>query len=120
MRNLTGAATLYSQENMHWQVYDWLDARFPSANNRFINGAQGGVGAGYFAWCFGASGIGGPTVQGRQAADRAGEHIPEDSDLILVELGINDVFSPSLSPKYEHLIRTLLTLPNRPAIINIE
>jgi hypothetical protein len=49
-----------------------------------------------------------------------GEHIPEDSDLILVELGINDVFSPSLSTKYERLIRTLLTLPNQPAIINIE
>jgi hypothetical protein len=55
MRNLTGAATLYSQENMHLQIYEWLDARYPSVNNRFINGAQGGVGAGYFAWCFGMS-----------------------------------------------------------------
>lgn len=48
-----GADTLYSHENLHVLVYDWLNATFPNGGrNRFINGAQGGVGSGYFAWCF--------------------------------------------------------------------
>lgn len=48
-----GADTLYSHENLHVLVYDWLNATFPNGGrNRFVNGAQGGVGAGYFAWCF--------------------------------------------------------------------
>jgi hypothetical protein len=49
---LLGADTLYSKENLHVLVFDWLNATFPHKENRFVNGAQGGVGAGYFAWCF--------------------------------------------------------------------
>jgi len=47
-----GADTLYSKENLHVLVFNWLNATFPHARNRFVNGAQGGVGSGYFAWCF--------------------------------------------------------------------
>jgi hypothetical protein len=47
-----GASTLYSTENMHVRIFDWLNATFPHAENRFVNGAQGGVGSGYFGWCF--------------------------------------------------------------------
>ncbi|KAL7419642.1 hypothetical protein Q5752_005555 [Cryptotrichosporon argae] len=94
-------ATLYSPENLHVIVFDWLNKTFPHAENRFINGAQGGVGSGYFGWCF-------------------KEHIPEDSDLILVELGINDLQQLNVIPKYEHLVRSLLELESQPAIINIE
>jgi hypothetical protein len=52
-----GADTLYSKENLHVLVFDWLNATFPHPNNRFVNGAQGGVGAGYFAWCFSESSL---------------------------------------------------------------
>lgn len=43
--------TLYSPENMHVLVFDWLSNMFPG-DHRFINGAQGAVGAEYFGWCF--------------------------------------------------------------------
>lgn len=47
-----GADTLYSPENLHVLIFDWLNETFPHPQNRLINGAQGGVGAGYFSWCF--------------------------------------------------------------------
>nr|XP_019012223.1 uncharacterized protein I206_03068 [Kwoniella pini CBS 10737]OCF51004.1 hypothetical protein I206_03068 [Kwoniella pini CBS 10737] len=96
-----GATTLYSKENLHVLIFDWLNTTFPNPQNRFINGAQGGVGAGYFGWCF-------------------KEHIPEDSDLILVEQGINDLLDMEVISLYEHLLRGLLELPNKPAVINVE
>jgi len=50
-----GADTLYSPENMHVLVFDWLNETFPHPENRLVNGAQGGVGSGYFSWCFSES-----------------------------------------------------------------
>jgi hypothetical protein len=50
-----GANTLYSPENMHVLIFDWLNETFPHPQNRLINGAQGGVGSGYFSWCFSGS-----------------------------------------------------------------
>ncbi|KAL0252442.1 hypothetical protein I308_101834 [Cryptococcus tetragattii IND107] len=96
-----GASTLYSHENLHMQIFEWLNETFPNPDNRFINGAQGGVGAAYFGWCF-------------------KEHIPEDSDLVLLELGINDLLEFDVISQYEHLVRGLLELKNKPAVINIE
>ncbi|OCF42382.1 hypothetical protein I317_03757 [Kwoniella heveanensis CBS 569] len=96
-----GATTLYSHQNLHYMIFDWLNKTFPNPGNRFVNGAQGGVGAGYFGWCF-------------------KEHIPEDSDLILVEQGINDLLEIEVINLYEHLLRGLLELPNKPAVINVE
>ncbi|WVQ79025.1 hypothetical protein IAT38_001117 [Cryptococcus sp. DSM 104549] len=96
-----GASTLYSPDNLHVLIFDWLNETFPHPENRFVNGAQGGVGAGYFGWCF-------------------KEHIPEDSDLVLLELGINDLLEFEVVGAYEHLVRGVLELGSRPAIINIE
>ena len=50
-----GADTLYSPENLHVLIFDWLNATFPHPENRLVNGAQGGVGSGYFSWCFSES-----------------------------------------------------------------
>lgn len=47
-----GTPTLYSPENVHVRIFEWLNETFPHPENRFVNGAQGGTGAGYFAWCF--------------------------------------------------------------------
>jgi hypothetical protein len=91
--------------------------------NVFVNGAQGGVGSDYFSGCW-------------------KEHVPEDSDLVLVELGINDMrwgychFSNtakqltgcgkrrhrdiSVMETYELLLRSLLEMPSRPAVINVQ
>lgn len=48
------------------------------------------------------------------------EHIPEYSDLVLLELGINDLLEFDVISQYEHLVRGLLELKNKPAVINIE
>ncbi|ODO09192.1 hypothetical protein I350_02792 [Cryptococcus amylolentus CBS 6273] len=100
-----GASTLYSPENLHVQIFEWLDRAFPSRNperkNRFVNGAQGGVGAAYFGWCF-------------------KEHIPEEVDLVLLELGINDLLEFDVVSQYEHLVRGILEQDSKPAVINIE
>jgi hypothetical protein len=37
---------------MHVLIFEWLNQTFPHPENRFVNGAQGGVGASYFGWCF--------------------------------------------------------------------
>lgn len=50
----------------------------------------------------------------------ADEHIPADPDLVLIELGVNDLNSIAVIPKYEHLVRSLLEMDTEPAIINIE
>ncbi len=69
--------------------------------NIFVNGAQGGVGSDYFAGCW-------------------KEHVPLDSDLVLVELGINDLRDIRVMESYEMLLRSLLEMPSKPAIINIQ
>jgi hypothetical protein len=48
------------------------------------------------------------------------EHIPVESDLVLVELGINDLLEIDVLDDYEHLVRGILELPGQPAIINVE
>jgi len=54
-RRQIGAETLYSPQNFPVLIFDWLNATFPHKDNRLVNGAQGGVGAGYFGWCFSQS-----------------------------------------------------------------
>ena len=87
-----------------------------------MNGAQGGVGSDYFAGCW-------------------KEHIPEDSDLVLVDLGINDIrfvcnsvrhvamlISPlsvnnrdiSSMENYELLLRSILEMETQPAVLNLQ
>ncbi|WWD00544.1 hypothetical protein V866_007478 [Kwoniella sp. B9012] len=67
----------------------------------FTVGALGGSGSDYFAMCF-------------------GHHIPEDVDLVLVDMAINDGFLERGAESYEMLLRHLLALPNRPAVINLQ
>lgn len=39
---------------------------------------------------------------------------------MLLELGINDLLEFDVISQYEHLVRGLLELKNKPAVINIE
>ncbi|KAJ3786705.1 hypothetical protein GGU10DRAFT_418738 [Lentinula aff. detonsa] len=48
------------------------------------------------------------------------EHIPEDVDLVIIELAINDQRLEGLAKGYENLIRAIFALPLRPAIINVQ
>lgn len=128
---------LYNPLNLHSQIFGFLNRIFPAVTlpndlddpgnptknppgtppddvqgthsshhhyrgkNTFINGAQGGVGSDYFAGCW-------------------KEHLPEDADLVIVELGINDVRDINAMENYELLLRSLLEMPSRPAVINVQ
>ncbi|KAJ3762212.1 hypothetical protein EV360DRAFT_79507 [Lentinula raphanica] len=48
------------------------------------------------------------------------EHIPEDVDLVIIELAINDQRLEYLAKGYENLIRAIFALPQAPAIINVQ
>ncbi|GAW09145.1 capsule structure designer protein [Lentinula edodes] len=48
------------------------------------------------------------------------EHIPEDVDLVIIELAINDQRLEYLAKGYENLIRSIFALPQRPAVISVQ
>ncbi|KAF8511952.1 hypothetical protein BU17DRAFT_54299 [Hysterangium stoloniferum] len=91
-----------TRENFKWlRRFEaaWKEL-FPKSETTMINGAVAATGSDYFSMCF-------------------GEHIPEDVDLVLVELLINDQRLESNAIAFEWLMRGLLDLPNSPAVINI-
>ncbi|WRT70476.1 uncharacterized protein IL334_007474 [Kwoniella shivajii] len=103
----------HTPRNLNRVVFDHLDSLFPAANgiskgesgkksnkNSIINGAQGGMGTDYFSLCF-------------------NEHIPDDVDLVIIELAINDEVLIRNMNSYELLVRGLYDLPNKPAVINL-
>jgi hypothetical protein len=50
----------------------------------------------------------------------AEEHISDDTDLVIIELGINDLVTSTGYAAYERLVRSALEMKNKPAVINIE
>ncbi|CAE6469557.1 unnamed protein product [Rhizoctonia solani] len=80
--------------------FAWWNQTFPHEKNVFVNGAVPATGTEYFSVC-------------------ALEHIDENVDLIVLELGINDLRNEAAAISYEWLVRFLLQLPNKPAIINV-
>ena len=48
------------------------------------------------------------------------EHIDPDVDIIFIELGINDQRNEAQAEAYEWLLRALLALPTRPAVIHVQ
>jgi hypothetical protein len=47
-------------------------------------------------------------------------HIPLESDIILVELAVNDEPLPEHVENMENLLRGLLALPQKPAVVLVE
>jgi hypothetical protein len=79
----------------------WLQDFVGDAVVSYVNGAAPATGSDYFSFCF-------PL------------HIPTNSDLVLVELAINDEAIPEHVENMENLIRGLLDLPTKPAVILVE
>nr|KAF8609408.1 hypothetical protein BDV93DRAFT_464639 [Ceratobasidium sp. AG-I] len=83
--------------------FDWWNTTFPNEKNVFINGAVPATTTEYYSVC-------------------ALEHIDEDVDLVILEMAINDQRQviDLFAQTYEWLIRMLLSLPNKPAVINAQ
>lgn len=73
----------------------------PKSDIPVINGAAPATGSDYFSFCFAL-------------------HIPEDVDLVIVELGVNDVGDPDDFKTMEDLIRGLLDMESQPAVMLLE
>ncbi|KAJ9096754.1 hypothetical protein QFC21_005024 [Naganishia friedmannii] len=86
--------------NLHQRIFEYVTAKYPHPDHKFTNGAVAATGSQYFATCF-------------------AEHIPEDVDLVMIELAINDIRHLNSQVEYEMLVRGVLDLPNKPAIINL-
>ncbi|ODN94804.1 hypothetical protein L198_04951 [Cryptococcus wingfieldii CBS 7118] len=98
--------------NLHRRIFDHLNELFPAkggvsigryeeGKNSFVSGALGGTGSDYFSYCF-------------------HEHIPQETDLVFLELSINDELLLKNFESYENLIRGVLDMPNHPAILNLQ
>lgn len=96
-------------ETYHSNLFYWWNETFPHNDNEIVNGALPATGSSYFTYCY-------------------NKHLPNDLDIIFIEFSINDgsVYptergngDPMITKNMEQLIRSLLQLPNEPAIILI-
>lgn len=88
-------------QNWTFKLLDQLRMLLPMSEIELVNGAVPATGTDYFSMCFQV-------------------HIPEDVDLVIIELSINDQRIEPNAIAYEWLLRGLLNLPKRPAILNIQ
>ncbi|KLT40754.1 hypothetical protein CC85DRAFT_142686 [Cutaneotrichosporon oleaginosum] len=92
------------QDNERWPLllHEFFKAFYaPKTDIPVINGASPATGSDYFSFCFAL-------------------HIPTDVDLVIVELGVNDVGEPDNLNTMEDLVRGLLDLDSQPAVIILE
>lgn len=108
-----------SHERRWMTLYgEWWKAIFPQTEIQVINGAVPATTTEYYLACF-------------------AEHIDEDIDVVVIEMAINDqrwigmfclrrfvvllVYRiEPLARSYEYLLRVLMELPNRPAVLNLQ
>lgn len=85
------------------RVFQWVNATFPGAKHRFVNGAIPAAPSSYFSMCY-------------------AWHVPEDADLVFLEFNVNDERATGDAPirrAHERLIRKLLNFKNRPALVEM-
>ncbi|KAK9898571.1 hypothetical protein P389DRAFT_167095 [Cystobasidium minutum MCA 4210] len=89
-----------AENHMHLRVHKWFQDTFPGAEHTInTDSAIPAVTARYFSYCI-------------------HETLPDDVDLILLEMDINhDDPTPESLRSTEAMYRTILSLPNQPAVI---
>ncbi|RUS16673.1 SGNH hydrolase-type esterase domain-containing protein [Jimgerdemannia flammicorona] len=96
-------------QTYHQRVFSWWNTQFPHADNTFVQGSVPATDSAYFAYCF-------------------HKRIPRDVDIVLIEFALNDgspfpsernAGDPLTSKMMESLVRNILRLPSKPAIIFI-
>ncbi len=93
---------MYEHERWPDRLHGFFkDFYAPKSDIPVINGASPATGSDYFSFCFAL-------------------HIPTDVDLVIVELGVNDVGEPEDLKTMEDLLRGLLDLESQPAVMLLE
>ncbi|ODN76243.1 hypothetical protein L202_06166 [Cryptococcus amylolentus CBS 6039] len=77
---------------------EWVRKTFPDADHQFKNGAIGGMDSSFYAFC-------------------GAHHIPEDTDLVILEFDVNDQNDPLYEAFFDQLLRALSEFPSEPAIL---
>lgn len=102
LTTVTKGHGVYAHERWPDQLHGYLNDFYkPASDIPVINGATPATGSDYFSYCFAL-------------------HVPDDADLIIVELGVNDVGEPEDLKTMEDLLRGLLDLESQPAVMLLE
>ncbi|EJT99476.1 hypothetical protein DACRYDRAFT_23620 [Dacryopinax primogenitus] len=86
-------------ETFHARILQqWNNNFFNHRRNTMIDSSKPATGSDYFSLCF-------------------REMLPDNVDLVFVELSINDFREVDAAIEFETLVRSLLSLPSRPAVV---
>ncbi|KAG6871862.1 hypothetical protein C0995_015649 [Termitomyces sp. Mi166 len=80
------------------RFFQWWNSIFPHPATELTNGAMRRTNSGYFGYC-------------------STHHIPDATDLVIIELDSDDTTDPDMLENFETLIRSLLLLPSTPAVL---
>lgn len=94
---------VYESERWPDRLHEFLNTFYDPKDGDIpvFNGAVPATGSDYFSFCFGL-------------------HIPQDADLVFVELGVNDQAEEEHLLDMERLLRGLLDLGTQPAVVLFE
>ncbi|KZO90812.1 hypothetical protein CALVIDRAFT_602699 [Calocera viscosa TUFC12733] len=88
-------------ETFHYRILQqWNTNFFNHRRNSMIDSSKPATGSDYFSLCF-------------------REMLPDNVDLVLVELSVNDFREVEAAIEFETLMRSLLSLPSKPAVVLI-
>ena len=94
----TTFTTSKSHALFHWKVYQWLNASFPRAPHEHYCGAVPASGPSYMEHC-------------------VYWHVPSEPSIILVDYAVNFDADNDDASAFERMLRKLLALPGRPAVV---
>ncbi|KAG6816090.1 hypothetical protein H0H87_008752 [Tephrocybe sp. NHM501043] len=80
------------------RFFQWWNSVFPHPATELTNGAMRRTNSGYFGYC-------------------SAHHIPDVTDLVIIELDSEDTADPDMLENFETLIRSILIRPDQPAVI---
>ncbi|KAI0795708.1 hypothetical protein C8Q75DRAFT_747109 [Abortiporus biennis] len=80
------------------RFFNWWNEVFPHPASELTNGAMRRTNSAYFSFC-------------------NAHHVPDVTDLVIVELDVDDEADPSTMENFELLIRSLLLRPDQPAVV---
>jgi len=99
--SVTRGQGVNARENWFAVFGAWWKSQFPNGKVILQNGAVAATGTGYMSMCF-------------------KEHIDDDSDIVLTEFAINDRRSDGNTESFEWVIRQLLEMSKKPAVVNLQ
>lgn len=80
------------------KFFDWWNSVFPHPASELTNGAARKTDSAYFAYC-------------------SGHHLPDHTDLVILEFDSSDPNDPEWLTHFELLVRSILVRPEMPAVI---